>query len=191
MTREKKRATHDPGGRIFPATPGLVSSTPFHPRLFFKYVGRQHDVSIAFDPRLEFTDTGQHLMGVALGNLLFKPITPNDLRRFAGETVNNLNDIYAQGELIANENLHLSTMPLWKHDCAECTFLGQAHDVDFYYCEQTIVRSLISRFGSNGAQYVSGAPLAMHDERIWMAAVLAESMNMGQFLSEHHTIVID
>jgi hypothetical protein len=47
--------------------------------------------------------------------------------------------------------------PVYDHDCPDCLFLGAKHVdktlYDFYFCPKT--KSNISRFGSDGPNYIS------------------------------------
>jgi hypothetical protein len=53
--------------------------------------------------------------------------------------------------------------PQFIHDCNNCTFLGADQEHDFYYCGKTIP-TVIARFGSDGADYVSGLHQALQLE---------------------------
>jgi hypothetical protein len=46
--------------------------------------------------------------------------------------------------------------PWYKHDCTNCTFLGQFEEYDLYYCPQGNIPTVIARFSDDGPDYTSG-----------------------------------
>jgi hypothetical protein len=47
--------------------------------------------------------------------------------------------------------------PQYKHDCKNCTFLGQMGVYDLYYCPQSgNIPTVIARYGDKDSQYKSG-----------------------------------
>lgn len=49
-------------------------------------------------------------------------------------------------------------VPLFTHDCDECTFLGISGEKDLYHCMQggELFPTLIVRHGNEGPEYMSG-----------------------------------
>ncbi len=46
--------------------------------------------------------------------------------------------------------------PIYKHDCEKCVFLGNFNNEDLYYCDQSIIPTVISRYSDVGPDYTSG-----------------------------------
>jgi hypothetical protein len=48
-------------------------------------------------------------------------------------------------------------MPLFTHDSACCTFLGNDEEHDFYFCNKQVGgETVIARYGNDGPDYISG-----------------------------------
>lgn len=45
--------------------------------------------------------------------------------------------------------------PQHTHDCDRCQYLGSENDLDFYFCESSILGTIIARYGSDGPDYSS------------------------------------
>lgn len=56
--------------------------------------------------------------------------------------------------------------PLFDHDCDNCKFLGTFKGTDLYFCNNGRRKTLISRCGNDGPDYVSGMFLVGYDEYI-------------------------
>ena len=72
-------------------------------------------------------------------------------------------------------------MENYRHDCDQCTFLGQFNEHDLYYCGQHGIPTVIARFGDMGSEYYSG--LAIADQIPALAEAKKRAKEMG-FLGE-------
>ena len=60
-------------------------------------------------------------------------------------------------ETIPETELELVPLRRYLHSCSCCTYLGQWHEYDLYFCENCcIVPSVVARWGNDRADYVSG-----------------------------------
>jgi hypothetical protein len=60
-------------------------------------------------------------------------------------------------ESIPETELELIDLRRFSHSCSCCTYLGQWREYDLYFCENCcIVPSVVARWGSDRADYVSG-----------------------------------
>lgn len=46
--------------------------------------------------------------------------------------------------------------PRYQHDCKSCRYLGEYNEYDLYYCANSIVPTVVARYGNHGADYTSG-----------------------------------
>jgi len=60
-------------------------------------------------------------------------------------------------ETLPETELELVPLRRFSHSCSCCTYLGQWNEYDLYFCENCcIVPSVVARWGSDRADYVSG-----------------------------------
>jgi hypothetical protein len=168
-----------------------TQSIPFDVRLYVRAIRQINQVDVVMDPRIVFKPAGQRIIGSLLDREICGVVSPNNLFDMCNRIVNRLHDLHSKDGVVAFKNLHLETEALWEHDCDKCIYLGTSEENDMYFCDNTISHTLISRFGSYGHQYISGASFVEAIPEIWKAAVLAEARGFGSFLSDHHMIVIE
>lgn len=75
----------------------------------------------------------------------------------------------------------MKTEPLFDHDCDRCIFLGTYNGyADLYWCKQSIGDrpTLIARFSSEEADYISGIPFYKVFPELAKAYVLAEAQGL-------------
>ena len=174
-----------------------VESLPFQPYLKLDVQRATYKMGVTVDPRIAFKETGKQIFLDAMGKQLFSCIARGDMIRMAMELSKKLHWIHQHGELEVINHPHPLTAPMWQHDCDDCTFLGTHHQHDLYFCQGVDSRrarfpTLIARYGSDGPQYRSGAPLLKHDDSIWAAAVLAEAQGYVHLLGgQPHMLLID
>jgi hypothetical protein len=71
-------------------------------------------------------------------------------------------------------------IPIFKHDCDGCTFLGHNKQAtkDLYYCPQRGFPTVIARFGNEGRDYMSGIAFKDSDVDIAYAVELAKEKGL-------------
>jgi|GEM_PF-3244897 len=194
---DTKKVLFQPGVVIKRTGPKIYEkSIPFEVRLRIIAVRNDHRADIQFDPRLDFSISGERTISAFLEDYLYTSIDIESLHGLACKIVNKLQDIYTNKELEVYENSHhppYLISPFWEHDCDECILLGQVNEVDLYFCRQNFLGrpTLIARHGSDGPSYMSGVSFASHSPELWAAAVFAEARGLGKFLDSRHTIVLD
>lgn len=170
-----------------------AESIPFQPRFKLSANRQTYAMGITIDPRIKFTDTGSGLFRQEVERQLYMTITRNDMLSAAMSMAKRLHWIHSHGELELVNIYPSLPKPTWQHDCDCCIFLGSIGEyrpLDMYFCKSLGVQTLICRFGSDGSQYKSGAPMVFYDDEIWAAGVLAESRGYLS-LMDHHVMLID
>lgn len=60
-------------------------------------------------------------------------------------------------ELETESGIEIVHLRRYSHCCVNCTYLGQWHEYDLYYCENCChCPSVVARWGDDRADYVSG-----------------------------------
>lgn len=60
-------------------------------------------------------------------------------------------------------------VPAFEHDCDDCVFLGRFLDNDLYFCDFGVDYTVIARYSSVLADYISGTILVPYYDELAMA----------------------